>query len=125
MATKRLYKGFMSNKFDVQKTFSSYDIELVKVDLLNHIYTRRGERVMMPRFGTEIPEMVFEPLTPELVDLIKDQVAMVVEYDPRVELLNLDATADYDRHTVTVSALLLYVELNVTDNLEFNIEFEA
>lgn len=125
MATKRLYKGYMSNKFDLVKTFKSYDIELVKADLLNHIFTRRGERVMMPRFGTEIPELVFEPLTEDLVDLIKDEVRTVIEYDPRVSLINLQANADFDRQTVNVAANVLYVELNVTDNLEFNIEFEA
>lgn len=125
MDGKRLYKGFISNKFDYTKTFKSYDIELVKTDLLNHIFTRRGERVMMPNFGTTIPEMVFDQLTSDLVGDIREQVQMVIEYDPRVSLLNMEATADYDRQLIYVSARILYVELNVTDNFEFNVEFEA
>ena len=29
-----------------------YDIDLAKQDLLNEIYTRKGERVMEPQFGS-------------------------------------------------------------------------
>ena len=32
--------------------FSLSDIELVERDLLNHIFTKKGSRVMMPDFGT-------------------------------------------------------------------------
>ena len=38
------------------------DVELAKRDLLNHFYTRRGERVGNPTFGSILPELVFEPL---------------------------------------------------------------
>ena len=122
---KNLYRGFSSFEFQANKRFKLRDVELVKMDLLNHIFTKRRERVMMPNFGTIIPEIVFEPLTAELVDIVREEVLRVINYDPRVELLDIEAQPNFDTNTVYVAARVLYVELNLVDNFELNIEFEA
>ena len=119
-----LYKGYSSFEFQDKKSFKLRDIELVKLDLLNHIFTKRGERVKMPNFGTIIPEVTFEPLTAQLVDIVTEEVIRVINYDPRVELLNIESSPDYDRNSVRVTAQTLYVELNLVENFELNIEFE-
>lgn len=121
----RLYKGFSSHEFPRKKSFNIYDIDLVKMDLLNHIYTLKGERVMMPKFGTIIPELIYEPLDEVTVETLEDELRTVFEFDPRVELLDLTTTVDFDRHSVLASALLRYIELNMTDRFELNIVFEA
>jgi phage baseplate assembly protein W len=124
MAKTGLYKGFSSFEFERTKSFKLNDIELVKLDLLNHIFTRRGERVMMPTFGTMIPDMIFEPLDGSTLSTIDDELRMVFNYDPRVELMNLTIVPNYDQNSIVASATLLYVELDMIDNLELNIQFE-
>jgi len=124
MAKTGLYKGFSSFEFERTKSFKLNDIELVKLDLLNHIFTRRGERVMMPTFGTMIPDMIFEPLDGSTLSTIEDELRMVFNYDPRVELMNLTIVPNYDQNSIVASATLLYVELDMIDNLELNIQFE-
>lgn len=126
MATiQGLYKGYSSFEFQRKKTFKLQDIELVKMDLLNHIFTKRGERVMMPTFGTVIPEMVFEPLDEETVEIVRSEVERVLDFDPRVETLNLDVQPNYDLSSLYVGARVLYIELNRVDDLELNITFGA
>jgi len=120
----RLYIGFSSFEFQANKTFSLSDVELVKMDLLNHIFTRKGERVYMPTFGTSIPDMLFEPLDDETLETIEDELRTVFEYDPRVEVLEMSIIPSYDNHSVVATARLFYVELQVTDNFEINIQFE-
>ncbi len=120
-----LYKGFSSFEFQKNKTFKLNDIELVKMDLLNHIYTKRGSRVMMPRFGTVIPELVFEPLDEETLEILRDEILYVINYDPRVSLINFNLVPDYDNNTILVTADLRYVELNLVDTFELRLEFEA
>ena len=120
-----LYKGYSSHEFDRVKSFKLNDFELVKMDLLNHIFTRRGERVMMPTFGTQIPELVFEPLDGEMLDTLYDELAYVFDYDPRVEPLELTVTPDYDNNAVFVAAKLFYVEFKFDDTLELRIDFEG
>ena len=125
MATKSIYRGFSSFEYAKNRTFQLTGIELVKMDLLNHIFTRRTERVMMPRFGTLIPELTFEPLDQETVELIEDELLIVFNYDPRVELIELFVTPDYPNNSITVQSNLEFIELNTADDFNFNIEFEA
>lgn len=121
---KGLYKGYSSFEFQRNKTFSLNDIELVKMDLLNHIYTARGERVAMSNFGTSIPEIVFEPLDEETISIIDEDLRSVFDFDPRVVIVSLKVSPDYDNNAVQVLAVLYYIELDMTDNFELNIVFE-
>jgi phage baseplate assembly protein W len=124
MATQPLYRGFSTFEFEQSKTFKLNDMELVKLDLLNHIFTRRGDRIMMADFGTTIPDLVFEPLDSTTLDVVEDELRLVFDYDPRVELLDLRIIPNFDGNAITASATLFYIELNMVDNFELNIQFE-
>jgi len=117
-----LYRGFSSFEYESTGDFKITDLNLVKLDLLNHIFTRRGERVMMPSFGTSIPDLTFEPLDDELVDELYEELIAVFEYDPRVELLDLNIVPNEDENRVTANAKLFYIELNLVDVLDLNIQ---
>ena len=118
-----LYKGYSSFEYERNKSFKLTDVELVKMDLLNHIFTRKGERVMMPTFGTSIPDLLFEPIDEQLLDQLYEELETVFEYDPRVSVIQLKITPDADNHTVNVTADLFYVEINMNDRFEINLEF--
>lgn len=120
-----LYRGFNSHEFMTSRTFQLTDIDLVKSDILNHIFTKKGERLMMANFGTIIPELVFEPLDDTTLSILTDELLRVFKYDPRVELLEYAITPDFDNNSVVTRTKLLYVELNVTSDFEFNIEFSS
>jgi phage baseplate assembly protein W len=116
-----VYKGYSSHEFPKTGSFKLNDIDLVKMDLLNHIFTSPGQRVMMPEFGTVIPELVFEPMTTELVDIVTEEIERVVDADPRVKLIGLDVAAAVDDLTMYAAITLQYIELNEIDALEINI----
>ena len=115
------YRGFSSYNFEVNNTFLVTDVELIKTDLMNHIFTRKGERLMMPNFGTLIPDLAFEITDADLIETVIDEITMVVNFDPRVELISLDVTPDYDNNKLTAALSVLYIELNVSDSFNFNI----
>lgn len=120
-----IYRGFSSYEYQNKKTFKITDLELVKLDLLNNIYTRRGERVMMPTYGTRIPDLAFEPLDEVTIDIIREDLKQVFDNDPRVETLQLVLTPNYDANSIVASARLYYVELDLVDNMDINITFEG
>jgi phage baseplate assembly protein W len=80
---------------------------------------------MMPNFGTQIPDLAFEPLDEITLDILRSDLEYVFKYDPRVELLSLVITPFYDDNAVLAQATLRYIELNLTGTLEFNIEFDS
>ena len=106
-------------------TFKLTDMYLVERNLLNHIFTPKSSRRMMGKFGSKIPDMLFEALTDDAIDTIKSELTAVVAYDPRVTLQYLNVTPDKDRHTVTCNMTLYYIELDMTKRLSLNLEFNS
>lgn len=121
-----IYKGFSSFQFEYNKSFRLVNKEIVKRDLLNHFFTRLGERVDMPTFGTRIPDMLMEPMDATSLEIIESDTENVINYDPRVELNGQIAViADFDGHSVQVSAPVYYIELNLNDLLDINLQFDS
>lgn len=119
---KIFYKGFSSKS--ASKPGGSYKLtnkELVNADLLNHIYTPYYSRPHMPSFGTRIPTLVFEPNDEEVRAIVDEDLRKVFNYDPRVELIELNIYSFPDNNALVAIANLLYVELNVTGNLKIEI----
>jgi len=66
------------------------DDNLIKQDLLNEFYTKRGERVMRPNFGSIIWEILMDPDSAELEKLVNEDIEKIVKRDPRVNLLRVN-----------------------------------
>jgi phage baseplate assembly protein W len=123
-----LYRGFSFKNWQRTKSFVLTDIAIVKQDLLNHIYTRTGERVGMRSFGTALQDLLFEPFDNNLIVAISNQVRGVISYDPRVKLLSDDdyqVITDLDNRRIAILANLYYVELNLKNVLHINLTFEG
>ena len=122
MATRALYRGF-STQYHLDnrgKGFLTTNFETVKRDLLNHIYTIKGERVMQPGFGTRIPLLAFEPLDEGTLQIVREDLTEVFGYDPRVQLLGLSVTALPDNSAIVAMADLRYLELDVRETLKLD-----
>ncbi len=125
MATKNLYKGFSTYQYEYNKSLTILDVECVKRDLLNHIFTRRGERVKMAQFGTSIPDLLFEPLDQITINTVNVDLRAVFDFDPRVELVSLDVVPNYETHSIVATAILNYIELNLQDRFDLNLQFNS
>ncbi len=118
-AERSIYRGFstFNHLNDPSAGFALSDVELVKRDLLNFIYTIPGERVMLPEFGTRIPLLAFEPLDPTTLSIIEEDLRRAVEYDPRLRLIDLSVQALPDSNTIFALLDVEYVRLNVTETI--------
>ena len=117
----KMYKGF-STVNTTTENFMLYDFELIKQDLINHFYTRQGERLMNPQFGTIIWDLLFEPLTEQIKDLILQNVNEIVNYDPRVQANDVIVTA-YDQG-IQIQYTLKYIPYNIQQTLQLRFDQE-
>jgi phage baseplate assembly protein W len=83
------------------------DKDLAIRDLLNHFYTRRGERLGEPEFGSILPELVFEPFDQLLIDLADEDVRTIINFDPRWNLV--DYRIEPVENDLTITVQLTYV----------------
>lgn len=109
-----IYKGYSSADFDDWETRLS-DRDLVIRDLLNAILTSRGERVMLPRFGTTLRHRLFTVWNEDDRVVVRNEISEMIAADPRVEAKMIDVRQD--GHTVTIQMILQYVELDLTEEL--------
>jgi len=112
------YKGFSSN--ETKNNFRLYDIELVKRDLMNHFYIRKGEKLENPNFGTIIWDMLFENFTSEVRRLITEDVEQIINYDPRVKVNAL--TIDSTDQGIRIQADVVYLPFNVNERMTFDFD---
>lgn len=119
--TQTIYRGFSTKDWIRRRTFKLNNLELVKRDLLTHIYTVKGERLMMPGFGTRIPTLTFEQNDAQTRLIIETDLKEVFNYDPRVKLIDLKVLTLPDNNAIIALADLLYVEFNVRDVLRIEI----
>lgn len=122
--TKTYYRGITLRGYDENKSLRRRNVELVKQDLLNHIFTRKGERVMMPMFGTRVPDMLMEPMDARSLSIIRNDLFEVFTYDPRVVLRDLQVVPLFDEKAVVALADLRYIELDFFDRMDIRLEFE-
>lgn len=117
--TTQMYRGFSTVSTSTEN-FALYDFELVKQDLINHFHIRQGERLMNPRFGTIIWDLLFEPLTEEVKAAILENVNEIVNYDPRVQASNVVITG-YDTG-IQVQCTLTYTQYNLSEKLKLQFD---
>ena len=116
---KQLFVGFST---DGRRVTSStlYDEDLIKQDLRNHFFTRKGERVMLPDFGSIIWDLLFEPFTDGVIDDIREDALEIINQEPRVQLQDLQVT-EFD-FGVRLEIKLLYTPFDAVGTLELDFD---
>jgi phage baseplate assembly protein W len=107
------YMGFSTNK--KFSNFKATDFDLAVEDLLNHFNIRIGEKLMNPKFGCIVWDMLFESFTEDVRQIIMENIGEIIDYEPR---LNLNSIAvDQYEHGISVELDLQYVGSTLSTKL--------
>ena len=69
--------------------------EDIQEALLIILKTAKGERIMRPEFGCGIHELIFSPINTATLTLMEKSVReAITEWEPRVEIINVDVSTD-------------------------------
>lgn len=75
---------------------------------------------MMPRFGTIIWDLLFEPLTEDVKGMIKQDVEAIINYDPRVQISDTNIST-YDSG-ISIVFSLTYTPYNLTEQISLRFD---
>lgn len=115
----KMFKGFSTISPDTEH-YNLYDFDLIKQDLLNHFHVRQGERLMQPLFGTIIWDLIFEPLTENLKNMILDDVNTIVNYDPRISASNVSVST-YETG-IQIDCTLTFNPYNISEAIKLRFD---
>jgi len=108
------YQGF-STVDPTNRGSKLYDFDLIKQNILNQFNTRKGQRVMNPTFGSIIWDILMEPLTPQISELIKQDISIICNSDPRVYPLVMNVNEYPQGYLIEIT--LAIKNTNQTSNL--------
>ena len=115
MPVQRVSKGFK----DVSATFkiNPMNFDLISISnetaiaraIRNLIFTVPGEKPFEPNIGSRVTALLFENLDVLTASTIQSEIeSTIINYEPRVELVQVRVTPDYDNN-----AFDCYIKYNI------------
>ena len=79
------------------------DYEAVKSSIDNILRTSKGERVMLPEFGSGLGNILFDTIDANIADSLADEIKEAINtWDPRVIVKSINIKPDVDQHYMGV-----------------------
>ena len=99
----------------------SRDASAIKQAIVNVLLTNKGERLMNPRYGSDIRRFLFEPLDYGTGFQIKRNIQDTLDrFEPRVSVIDIKCTPNFQDNGFDVE---LQYRIKGTDNPPTAIEF--
>jgi phage baseplate assembly protein W len=111
LPVKRGSNGYFQQGFDI--------VTQAKSNLTNLLLTKKGERIMQPRFGCNIYEHLFAPITKNTESSIRGSIEEAVRtWLPYIVIQNVQVQPDEDRNKIYVTiAFSIPANANITDSI--------
>ena len=101
------------------------DLKAIRQSIIAILTTRKGERVMLPEFGSNVWAILFEPMDDITTDKLRDAVmSSIKRWEPRVEIGNVQVTPkeDFNEYTVNISFSIRGLSIAGVQNLDINLK---
>jgi phage baseplate assembly protein W len=117
----QFYKGFSST--DISNVNNKlYDLDIIRQDLINQFRTRKGERLMNPTFGTIIWDILMEPMTDAIYDLLSQDISTICNSDPRISPTQININEFEGGYLIDIVVQLVGTDQSTSLKLNFNQE---
>lgn len=94
--------------------------QAIKNNLINYFLTNPGERPLNPTFGGGLRSFIFQQISENSLDGLKENVSLKLEtYFPNVIINSLDVLKKDDENAVVVQLKYSIANSNINDNLTF------
>ena len=99
----------------------SRDASAIKQAIVNVLLTNKGERLMNPRYGSDIRRFLFEPLDYGTANQIKGNIRDTIErFEPRITVVRLKASPNYDDNGFDIT---MTYSIRGTDDSPVTVDF--
>jgi phage baseplate assembly protein W len=93
--------------------------DAIKADLINFFLTNPGERPLNPTFGGGLRAFIFEQITTENLDFLREDINQKLStYFPNIVVADLIVTGQSDTNQITVTLKYSVINTSISDVLE-------
>ncbi len=98
---------------------ASFDIAAIKNSLQNLFNTKPGQRFLFPKYGLDLYQFLFEPITETNGNIIGNKIFTSINiYEPRVSVKNVQVFLDPDNNQYLINILLDIPELDIQTTID-------
>jgi phage baseplate assembly protein W len=127
MPLERVSQGFRDISMSFQANPLNNDLIALKNEtaiarsIRNIVFTIPGEKFFDPDFGSNVTRSLFENIDDISAITIRDEIETSIRnYEPRVSLISVETTPDYDNNNFNVTIVYRIVGIDVPpQQLEF------
>ena len=112
MPVERVSRGFKDISMTFQANPLNDDLIAIKNEnaiarsIRNIVFTLPGEKYFNPNFGSRISKVLFENIDDITASVIVDEIKESIRnYEPRVELLDVEAIPNFDNNQFDVTII--------------------
>ena len=103
--------------------YKKYDEAAIKQSLKNLLFTSNYERPFHPEIGSQLRTLLFEPFSPLLQGMLEAEITnTVLNFEPRVELLQVVVRLNPDNNSISVTIVFRIVNTEKPLTVEFTLE---
>ena len=120
MPVERVSRGFkdISSSFKVNPLnddiIATKNATAIARSVRNLVLTKQGERFFNPILGSQVSSLLFENIDKLTASAIADEIRITIDnFEPRVELTNIDVVPDYDNGEFNVTIHYTIVGIDV------------
>ena len=120
MPVERVSKGFKDVSSSFQVNPLTYDLIVIKNEtaiarsIRNLVLTYQGERFFNPILGSQVSRLLFENIDEVTASAIQDEIETTINnFEPRVNLLSVDVSPNYDNNEFNVTVRYEIVGIDV------------
>jgi len=120
MPVERVSRGFKDLSMSFQVNPINYDLIALKNEnaiarsIRNLVLTYPGERFFNPNLGSKVSRSLFENIDEISASIIKDEIENTINnYEPRVDLINVVVSPNYDNNEFNVTVNYYIVGIDV------------
>lgn len=116
---KDISVNFAKNPFTDDLSIVSNE-NSIKQAVKNLILTTPGEKPFQPLVGSSVNALLFEPLDGFTADALKEEIINTInQYEPRVQIENVDVTPIYEGNKLNVAIEYKVVGIPIVETIEF------
>jgi len=120
MPVERVSQGFKDVSMSFQVNPLNNDLIAIKNEtaiarsIRNLIFTLPGERFFNENLGSRVSRILFENMDAITASVIKDEITNTINnYEPRVDLISVDVSPNYDQNEFNVTINYYIVGIDV------------
>ena len=96
--------------------------DAIKNNLVNFFLTNPGERFLNPTFGGGLRPFIFEQITRDNLDFLREDINEKLSlYFPNITVNDLVVTGQVDTNRIDVTLTYSVANTNISDTLEFEL----